>query len=47
MSNCRNFFELEFLLLYKKKERHAVQAPALRERYHDPVSGILNLASSI
>jgi len=27
--------------------RHAAQAPALRERYHDPVSGILNLASSI
>jgi len=36
-----------FLLLYKKKERHAAQAPALRERYRDPVSGILDLASSI
>jgi hypothetical protein len=40
-------YELDFLLLYKNKERHAAQAPALRERYRDPVSGILHLASSI
>jgi hypothetical protein len=33
-------------ILYEKKERHAAQAPVLSEQYRDPVSGILNPASS-